>query len=55
MGPQRGRVVDEEVHVGRNPRNAFQDVVQFEGEQAPDPMILGMNWYVKGIDDRLTQ
>ena len=26
-----------------------------EGEQAPDPMILGMNWYVKGIDDRLTQ
>jgi simple sugar transport system substrate-binding protein len=26
-----------------------------EGEHAPDPMILGMNWYVKGIDDRLTQ
>lgn len=26
-----------------------------EGENAPDPMILGMNWYVKGIDDKLTQ
>jgi simple sugar transport system substrate-binding protein len=26
-----------------------------EGEHAPDPMILGMNWYVKGIDDKLTQ
>ena len=25
------------------------------GETAPDPMILGMNWYVKGIDDKLTQ
>ncbi|MHC2019307.1 BMP family ABC transporter substrate-binding protein [Methylobacterium sp. CM6247] len=24
-----------------------------EGETAPDPMILGMNWYVKGIDDKL--
>ncbi|ACA16610.1 basic membrane lipoprotein [Methylobacterium sp. 4-46] len=23
------------------------------GEVAPDPMILGMNWYVKGIDDKL--
>ena len=26
-----------------------------EGEHAPDPTILGMNWYVKGIDDKLTQ
>lgn len=26
-----------------------------EGESAPDPMILGMNWYVKGIDDKLPQ
>ncbi|MCJ2052481.1 BMP family ABC transporter substrate-binding protein [Methylobacterium sp. J-070] len=26
-----------------------------EGETAPDPMILGMNWYVKGIDDKLPQ
>ncbi len=26
-----------------------------EGETAPDPMILGMNWYVRGIDDKLTQ
>jgi simple sugar transport system substrate-binding protein len=25
------------------------------GENAPDPMILGMNWYVKGIDDKLPQ
>jgi len=25
------------------------------GEIAPDPMILGMNWYVKGIDDTLPQ
>lgn len=25
------------------------------GETAPDPMILGMNWYVKGIDDSLPQ
>ena len=25
------------------------------GERAPDPMILGMNWYVKGIDDTLPQ
>ena len=25
------------------------------GETAPDPMILGMNWYVKGIDDKLPQ
>lgn len=25
------------------------------GETAPDPMILGMNWYVKGIDDTLPQ
>ncbi|TXM94658.1 BMP family ABC transporter substrate-binding protein [Methylobacterium sp. WL103] len=25
------------------------------GESAPDPMILGMNWYVKGIDDKLPQ
>ena len=25
------------------------------GEDAPDPMILGMNWYVKGIDDKLPQ
>ncbi len=25
------------------------------GETAPDPMILGMNWYVKGIDDALPQ
>ncbi|WP_019903482.1 BMP family ABC transporter substrate-binding protein [Methylobacterium sp. 77] len=23
------------------------------GETAPDPMILGMNWYVKGIEDKL--
>ena len=26
-----------------------------KGETAPDPMILGMNWYVKGIDDTLTR
>ncbi|MGC5779766.1 BMP family ABC transporter substrate-binding protein [Methylobacterium sp. NFXW15] len=26
-----------------------------DGETAPDPMILGMNWYVKGIDDKLPQ
>ncbi len=26
-----------------------------DGETAPDPMILGMNWYVKGIDDTLPQ
>lgn len=25
------------------------------GENASDPMILGMNWYVKGIDDKLPQ
>ncbi len=25
------------------------------GETAPDPMILGMNWYVKGIEDKLPQ
>ncbi|SFM33157.1 BMP family ABC transporter substrate-binding protein [Methylobacterium pseudosasicola] len=26
-----------------------------DGETASDPMILGMNWYVKGIDDKLPQ
>ncbi|MCJ2136962.1 BMP family ABC transporter substrate-binding protein [Methylobacterium sp. J-026] len=26
-----------------------------DGETAPDPIILGMNWYVKGIDDTLPQ
>ncbi|GJE17137.1 BMP family ABC transporter substrate-binding protein [Methylobacterium marchantiae] len=24
-----------------------------DGDNAPDPMILGMNWYVKGIEDKL--
>ena len=31
------------------------EVAVKKGESAPDPMILGMNWYVKGIDDKLTQ
>lgn len=31
------------------------DVAVKGGETAPDPMILGMNWYVKGIDDKLPQ
>ena len=26
-----------------------------EGEVAPDGMLLGMNWYVKGIDGQLPQ
>jgi len=48
-------IVDGKVHPFDGPVTKQDGTVAVkQGETAPDPMILGMNWYVKGIDDKLT-
>ena len=49
-------VASGKIHVFQGPVTKQDGTVAVKaGETAPDPMILGMNWYVKGIDDKLPQ
>lgn len=51
-----GKIKSGELHPFKGPiTNQAGELVVKEGETATDEQILGMNWYVKGIDDRLPQ
>ena len=49
-------IVSGKVHPFQGPVTKQDGTIAVKaGESAPDPMILGMNWYVKGIEDKLPQ
>ena len=52
----QAKITSGEMHVFAGPiHNQAGEMVVSEGENLDDGTLLGMNWYVKGIDDKLPQ